>query len=74
MRMRENGLIKKWVGDFRADARQCVQKRRNSEIHPDDMSPLPLPAFAGAFAVLLIGILFSLIVIAGEYVLKPQVI
>ena len=70
MRMREAGLVDHWIKEFRADAHQCVQKRKTSEIQPDDMSPLTLFAFTGAFATLLMGVLLSLIVFATEYVFK----
>jgi hypothetical protein len=62
MRMREAGLIDEWNKKFQPDARKCLLKSKKNH----NLKPLDLGNLFGAFVVVAVGFLVSLVIFMGE--------
>lgn len=63
--MREAGLIDEWNKRFQPDARKCLLKSKNNH----SLKPLELRNLFGAFVVIAVGCIVSLIIFMGEQLL-----
>lgn len=63
MRMREFGLLSKWIEDLTPDIHQC---KGSSKITDEGLEPLPLKGLSGSFFILCIGFLTSMVLLFCE--------
>lgn len=63
--MREAGLIDKWNRENLPDVRQCIDSSQQQST--DGKEPLNLKSLSGAFALFIIGLTLSFIVLIGEF-------
>ena len=65
MRVREAGFIPKWIKENTADPRQCTDKSNKND--GSDIAPLSLKNLTGAFIVISIGYVASIIILLLEH-------